>query len=277
MSDLFDETSAAGLAQAAVEQALAALRRVEAVAKIATDAGAAVTASQAAITDLLAAVGVDHRWTGTALQLRLPDGSYGAAIDLQGPEGQVGPTPVIVVASVTSGPVPGVTIHADPNDPLRFLADFVFVRGAAGTDGTNGTDGLAGVNGWSPILAVVVDGVRSVLKVADWTGGTGTKPAAGQYIGSTGLVAGIADAANVRGAPGVGSGDFSGPSASTDGELILFSGTTGKAGKRSNVTPSAFGLARIADATAAAARVGLGLGTAATANTGTAAGNVPGP
>ena len=271
MSELFDETSAAGIAQAAVEQALAALRRVEAVAKIATDAGAAVSASQAAITDLLAAVGVAHRWTGTVLQLRLPDGSYGAGVDLQGEQGEIGQTPTIIVGSVTSGTQPLVTISPDPNDPLRFLADFVLARGE---DGDDGDDGLAGANGWSPILAVAVDGARNVLMVTDWTGGTGAKPAAGQYVGPAGLVAAIADASNVRGAPGTGSGDFSGPAASGDGELILFGGTTGKLAKRSNVTPTAFGLARIADADGAAARTGLGLGSAATLAAGTGAGNV---
>jgi len=35
-------------------------------------------------------------------------------------------------------------------------------------------------------------------------------------------------------AAGTGTGDFSGPSASTDGEVVLFSGTGGKIGKRSN-------------------------------------------
>lgn len=71
--------------------------------------------------------------------------------------------------------------------------------------------GAKGDNGWSPILAVQNDGERRVLRVVDWTGGIGTKPASGQYIGASGLVASIGDAVNIRGAagaPGSGSGDM---------------------------------------------------------------------
>jgi hypothetical protein len=41
-----------------------------------------------------------------------------------------------------------------------------------------------------------------VLQVADWTGGTGTKPTTGQYIGASGLVNNIAEAVDIRGAAG---------------------------------------------------------------------------
>ena len=40
---------------------------------------------------------------------------------------------------------------------------------------------IDGTNGWSPVLAGEADGVRSLLKVVDWTGGQGNKPATG-YI-----------------------------------------------------------------------------------------------
>lgn len=59
-----------------------------------------------------------------------------------------------------------------------------------------------GTVGWSPMLAVVTDGERRVLQVADWTGGAGTKPATGSYIGAAGFVPAVADAVNVRGATG---------------------------------------------------------------------------
>jgi hypothetical protein len=52
-----------------------------------------------------------------------------------------------------------------------------------------------GANGWSPVLSAEADGTRSLLKVGDWIGGTGTKPAAG-YIGTSGIVAAKADAFN---------------------------------------------------------------------------------
>lgn len=64
--------------------------------------------------------------------------------------------------------------------------------------------GPVGNNAWSPILAVEQDDERFVLRVVDWTGGTGAKPETGLYIGATGYVTNKADAANVRGAPGSG-------------------------------------------------------------------------
>lgn len=44
-----------------------------------------------------------------------------------------------------------------------------------------------GTNGWSPVLSAEADGTRSLLKVGDWIGGSGAKPATG-YIGTTGMV-----------------------------------------------------------------------------------------
>lgn len=67
----------------------------------------------------------------------------------------------------------------------------------------SGGQGSDGINGWSPILANVVDGSRIVQQVIDWTGGTGSKPVTGQYIGSTGLVSNISLAIDIRGAQGI--------------------------------------------------------------------------
>lgn len=65
--------------------------------------------------------------------------------------------------------------------------------------------GADGDDGWSPVFAVVTDlggsGVTA-LRIDDWTGGTGTKPATGKYVGTSGLVDAIADAANIRGPNG---------------------------------------------------------------------------
>jgi hypothetical protein len=58
--------------------------------------------------------------------------------------------------------------------------------------------------GWSPILAVVADGARRVLQVTGWSGGSGTAPATGLYVGATGYVSNIADAVDIRGDSGVG-------------------------------------------------------------------------
>ena len=71
-----------------------------------------------------------------------------------------------------------------------------------GTQGPRGPAGPSGDDGWSPVLANIVDGARVVQQVADWVGGGGTKPAVGDYIGASGLTSDIADATDIRGAAG---------------------------------------------------------------------------
>lgn len=63
---------------------------------------------------------------------------------------------------------------------------------------------------WSPVFATVADGERRVLRVTDWTGGQGSKPATGAYLGPLGFVATAAEATDVRGPGGAGSGDMQG-------------------------------------------------------------------
>ena len=52
-------------------------------------------------------------------------------------------------------------------------------------------------SGWTPVIAVVEDGNRRVLQVADWDGGTGDKPATGLYVSAAGLVSDIAEAVEI--------------------------------------------------------------------------------
>ncbi|MET3662510.1 hypothetical protein [Aquamicrobium ahrensii] len=80
------------------------------------------------------------------------------------------------------------------------------LRGEPGAD--SAIPSPAGSKGWTPVIAVVADGARYVQQVIDWTGGNGGKPAAGQYVGSSGFVETIEDAANIRGASGDGTGDM---------------------------------------------------------------------
>jgi hypothetical protein len=68
--------------------------------------------------------------------------------------------------------------------------------------GTTTENQLSAGRGWSPILANVIDGERVVQQVVDWTGGSGAKPAAGQYIGVSGFVEDIADATDIKGEQG---------------------------------------------------------------------------
>jgi hypothetical protein len=53
--------------------------------------------------------------------------------------------------------------------------------------------------GWTPILAVAEDGARRVLQVTGWTGGFGTAPATGLYVGPTGYETLIADGTDISG------------------------------------------------------------------------------
>lgn len=86
----------------------------------------------------------------------------------------------------------------------------VVIFDQAGAPAVAEPEGAPGDNGWSPIFAVVSDGDRRVLEIADWTGGDDTKPSTG-YVGASGIVASIGDAVDIRGTPGLsgaGTGDM---------------------------------------------------------------------
>lgn len=80
-------------------------------------------------------------------------------------------------------------------DGLGFTTDDLRAPGGGG-------GGAPGDKGWSPVLSLVADGARQVLQVTDWTGGAGSKPATGKYIGAAGLVDTAAEAVNIRPADG---------------------------------------------------------------------------
>lgn len=151
------------------------------------------------------------------------------AVDVRGPvgaDGDPGPANSLQIGTVTEGPTAAANITGVP--PLQTL-DLTLPQA---TDGSDGDDG------WSPVFAAVADGERRVLQLVDWTGGAGTKPATGLYVGATGMVALVADATDIRGAEGAGgggSGDVLGPAASVDNEVALFDGVTGKAIKGGGV------------------------------------------
>lgn len=60
-------------------------------------------------------------------------------------------------------------------------------------------DGKPGASAWNPVLAIEVDGTARYLKIVDWTGGTGTKPATG-YVGTDGVPTTKAKAPNLNAA-----------------------------------------------------------------------------
>lgn len=116
-------------------------------------------------------------------------------IGQKGDPGEPGATPTINPGTTTTlspGEDAEVTLVPEGNDSYHF--DFAIPAGANGTNGSNGT------NGWTPILAVITDGERRVLRIYDWTGGSGTKPSiVDQYIGATGIVNTAAAAVDIRG------------------------------------------------------------------------------
>lgn len=56
--------------------------------------------------------------------------------------------------------------------------------------------------GWTPVFAAEPYGSGIVQRIVDYTGGGGTKPPAGKYLGAGGLVDDISAATDVRGATG---------------------------------------------------------------------------
>src|SRR5690606_11629685 len=76
-------------------------------------------------------------------------------------------------------------------------------KGDQGDPGANGADGDDGDDGWSPVFSIQNDGDRRVLRLDDWVGGTGTKPATGDYVGASGLTNDIAQAIDIRGPQGL--------------------------------------------------------------------------
>jgi hypothetical protein len=122
----------------------------------------------------------------------------------KGDKGDTGGVPNITVGNTTTGAAgsnASVTRRANSPDTAPIF-DWVIPQGLKGDTGNTGNTGAQGNSGWSPVLANEADGQRRVLRVVDWTGGAGTKPTTGQYIGTTGLVATAAAATDIRGATG---------------------------------------------------------------------------
>lgn len=87
------------------------------------------------------------------------------------------------------------------NEHFKSIQDIVD-QGIPGPPGEDGADGTDGDNGWTPVIAIESDMGGRYMKVIDWTGGTGTKPAVNLYVTETGLEATIDNAINIRGPQG---------------------------------------------------------------------------
>lgn len=101
-----------------------------------------------------------------------------------------------------TGTEPQRYVYVGANGFVSSIGEAVDIRGgtgAAGLDGLDGDTGPRGYVGWSPVFSAQPIGDRVVLRVVDWTGGEGQKPAVGQYIGSSGFVTDPAQAVDIRG------------------------------------------------------------------------------
>ncbi|CCH00290.1 hypothetical protein FAES_2281 [Fibrella aestuarina BUZ 2] len=83
-----------------------------------------------------------------------------------------------------------------PAPPRSIKAEYL-------ADGIDQMIDMLSVNTWAPVFGLVSDGLRLVIQIVDWTGGLGPKPNTGEYIGTTGRVANIADAVSIRGTQGI--------------------------------------------------------------------------
>lgn len=180
----------------------------------------------ATLIPVLEELSVDNRNLLTRLDAIVTTGKPGAGV------GAVGSIAIDMTAKVVYGPK--ASSGADPwgdGDPFaagadgrevelqasathiqwRYVGDptwtdLIALSLLTGADGEDGVDGDDGDDGWTPVLAVESDDERRVHRVVDWTGGTGTKPATGQYIGPSGFVTLIGDAVDIRGAQGTSGG-----------------------------------------------------------------------
>lgn len=117
-------------------------------------------------------------------------------IKLRYSPGATGPAgEIISVDAITLPPGSDATVV---NNGTQTAAELVF----GVPEGDKGDKGDTGDKGWSPQLATPSDGVRRVHQIAGWTGGQGTPPTSGQYLGPSGLVTDIGDATDIRGPAG---------------------------------------------------------------------------
>lgn len=103
------------------------------------------------------------------------------------PQGKDGPPNKLTVGTVTTGTYSEVSITGEsPNQVMNFILE----------------RGTQGDKGWSPRWALVVHGERVLVRVIDWTGGTGNRPTDQGYITAYGYSDNPADAVDIRGPGG---------------------------------------------------------------------------
>lgn len=141
-----------------------------------------------------------------AMKLRFQPG-------MKGEKGDAGDAATVAVGTVTTGAPGSPAAVTNVGTSAAAILDFDIPQGGKGD---------AGDNGWVPELATVTDGARRVHQVVDWFGGTGTKPATGDYVGAAGLTPTIGAAVDIRGPAGTATipdGDKGDITTSTGGDV----------------------------------------------------------
>lgn len=103
-----------------------------------------------------------------------------------------------------SPPEPNSLFVQSPDSTIPFIREYDgdFEYFAFGEwNRIEGTGGKSGYDGWTPVFALVQDGERDIIRIINWTGGGGVKPATG-YLGPSGIVGNISQAVNIRGNQG---------------------------------------------------------------------------
>lgn len=197
-----------------------------------------------------------------------------------GPAGGAGPTgaaaPVMfditfdTTSTADSDPTPGKwkANNATPASVTTFYIDDLDRLGnsqvaeyATWDDSTS-----SGVKGKLYLTNLTTPANRWVYDVTAYMAATGYSKLTVVHRSGTAAFASVNMAAQFiprgdKGADGAGTGDFVGPSASADGEIVLFSGTTGKLGKRSNTLSGIVKATAGVPSAAAASDLGAGLHT----------------
>ena len=203
------------------------------------DAGAAGPSNTLAIGTVTSAASPSATITGASpsqtLNLVLPKGDTG----------NTGPANTLTIGTVTTGAASATITGTAPAQVLNLVVPqgiqglqglqgpkgdtgLQGIQGPKGDTGSQGVQGLAGLHGWTPKFAVVTDGTRRVQQVVDWFGGTGSKPATGEYVGATGLVATAALAVDIRGPSGAGTGSVNPSGTIAANDLAAFADSTGQ-------------------------------------------------
>lgn len=135
---------------------------------------------------------VGLRKSATHVQWRLGDGAW---------------TNLVALADLTGADGREVQLQASATHiQWRYVGETAWTNIVA----LSAFTGPPGNAAWSPIYANLADGARRVQRLVDWIGGQGTKPATGKYLGPAGLVDTAAEATDIRGASGAGTGDMLG-------------------------------------------------------------------